>query len=55
MEGHNNVHCQSFAGFLFDMDGTIVDTTKAITKHWNAYVYDNPTYLCYSGLTTYVG
>ncbi|KAM6484896.1 2-deoxyglucose-6-phosphate phosphatase [Trichoderma sp. SZMC 28011] len=36
MEGHNNVHCQSFAGFLFDMDGTIVDTTKAITKHWNA-------------------
>ncbi|KAL8771181.1 MAG: hypothetical protein Q9209_003352 [Squamulea sp. 1 TL-2023] len=24
-----------FAGFLFDMDGTIVDSTAAITKHWH--------------------
>ena len=24
----------SFAGVLFDMDGTIVDSTDAIVKHW---------------------
>ena len=24
----------TFAGFLFDLDGTIIDTTEAITKHW---------------------
>lgn len=23
-----------FDGFLFDVDGTIIDTTEAITKHW---------------------
>lgn len=23
------------AGILFDMDGTIVDSTEAITKHWH--------------------
>ncbi|PFH57751.1 hypothetical protein XA68_14637 [Ophiocordyceps unilateralis] len=26
----------SFAGFLFDLDGTIVDSTTAIVKHWQA-------------------
>ncbi|KAL8933520.1 MAG: hypothetical protein Q9211_005739 [Gyalolechia sp. 1 TL-2023] len=25
----------SFAGVLFDMDGTIVDSTEAISKHWH--------------------
>lgn len=25
----------TFAGFLFDLDGTIINTTEAITKHWN--------------------
>ena len=25
----------SFAGVLFDMDGTIVDSTDAIVKHWH--------------------
>lgn len=25
----------SFSGFLFDMDGTIIDSTKAIVKHWH--------------------
>ncbi|RDA87325.1 hypothetical protein CP532_2636 [Ophiocordyceps camponoti-leonardi (nom. inval.)] len=25
-----------FAGFLFDLDGTIVDSTTAIIKHWEA-------------------
>ena len=24
-----------FAGLLFDMDGTIVDSTDAIVKHWH--------------------
>lgn len=24
-----------FAGFLFDMDGTIIDSTDAIVKHWH--------------------
>lgn len=28
----------SFAGFLFDMDGTIIDSTPAIVKHWHKYV-----------------
>ncbi|KAL6713505.1 DL-glycerol-3-phosphatase [Lecanora helva] len=23
-----------FAGFLFDLDGTLINTTEAITKHW---------------------
>lgn len=25
----------SFAGFLLDMDGTIIDSTTAIVKHWH--------------------
>lgn len=29
----------TFAGILFDMDGTIVDSTDAIVKHW--YVVPN--------------
>lgn len=24
----------SFDGFLFDMDGTIIDSTPAVVKHW---------------------
>ena len=28
----------TFAGFLFDLDGTIIDTTDAITKHWQKSV-----------------
>ena len=28
----------SFAGVLFDMDGTIVDSTAAIVKHWHKSV-----------------
>ena len=28
----------SFAGLLFDMDGTIVDSTDAIVKHWHKWV-----------------
>lgn len=23
-----------FSGFLFDLDGTIIETTDALTKHW---------------------
>ena len=29
----------TFAGVLFDMDGTIVDSTDAIIKHWHKYVF----------------
>lgn len=25
----------SFDGFLFDMDGTIIESTPAIVKHWH--------------------
>ena len=25
----------SFHGFLFDMDGTIIDSTDAVVKHWH--------------------
>lgn len=25
----------SFSGFLFDMDGTIIDSTPAVVKHWH--------------------
>ena len=25
----------SFAGLLFDLDGTIIDSTDAIVKHWH--------------------
>jgi len=28
----------SFSGFLFDMDGTIIDSTPAIVKHWHTLV-----------------
>ena len=28
----------SFAGILFDLDGTIVDSTNAIAKHWHKWV-----------------
>ena len=27
----------TFSGFLFDLDGTIIDSTEAITKHWQRY------------------
>jgi glycerol 3-phosphatase-1 len=26
----------SFTGFLFDMDGTIIDSTPAVEKHWES-------------------
>ena len=26
----------TFDGLLFDMDGTIIDSTAAVVKHWNA-------------------
>lgn len=26
----------AFDGFLFDMDGTIIDSTEAVVKHWHA-------------------
>ena len=29
----------NFAGILLDMDGTIVDSTDAIVKHWHKYEY----------------
>lgn len=25
----------TFHGFLFDMDGTIIDSTSAVEKHWH--------------------
>lgn len=27
-----------FAGLLFDMDGTIIDSTEAVVKHWHRYI-----------------
>ena len=27
----------AFDGFLFDMDGTIIDSTQAVIKHWHTY------------------
>ena len=32
----------TFAGFLFDLDGTIIDTTDAVTKHWEKLVCCTP-------------
>lgn len=29
----------TFAGFLFDLDGTIINTTDAVTKHWHKSVH----------------
>lgn len=26
----------TFDGFLFDMDGTIIDSTEAVVKHWES-------------------
>ncbi|GAO13948.1 hypothetical protein UVI_02035020 [Ustilaginoidea virens] len=31
----------SFSGFLFDMDGTIIDSTAAIVKHWHRSLIDS--------------
>jgi len=28
----------TFAGFLFDLDGTLLNTTDAVTQHWNKSV-----------------
>lgn len=28
----------TFDGFLFDMDGTIIDSTAAVEKHWHTSV-----------------
>ncbi|KAG6001777.1 hypothetical protein E4U43_001236 [Claviceps pusilla] len=30
----------SFSGFLFDMDGTIIDSTPAIVKHWHTTAHE---------------
>jgi glycerol 3-phosphatase-1 len=27
----------TFDGLLFDMDGTIIDSTEAVEKHWHTY------------------
>ncbi len=27
----------TFDGLLFDMDGTIIDSTDAVVKHWHTY------------------
>ena len=26
-----------FDGFLFDLDGTLIDSTKAVVRHWHKY------------------
>lgn len=31
--GATEIH--SFAGVLIDMDGTVIDSTDAIVKHWH--------------------
>ena len=36
----------TFAGVLFDMDGTIVDSTDAIVKHWHKFVIIRPYWHC---------
>ncbi len=36
----------AFAGLLFDLDGTIINTTGAITKHWKKSV-DNISSVAY--------
>jgi len=28
----------TFSGLLFDMDGTIIDSTEAVVKHWHRFV-----------------
>ena len=28
----------TFSGLLFDMDGTIIDSTEAVVKHWHMFV-----------------
>ena len=35
--GQPEIH--TFDGVLFDMDGTIVDSTDAIVKHWHKFVF----------------
>ena len=32
------VETHYFAGLLFDMDGTVIDSTNAIVKHWHRSV-----------------
>jgi hypothetical protein len=27
----------NLSGFLFDMDGTIIDSTEAVEKHWHRF------------------
>ena len=36
-DGRNDVVIRSYEGLLFDMDGTLVDSTAAIEKHWQQY------------------
>lgn len=39
----------SFDGFLFDMDGTLIDSTEAIEKHWHKSGFPRPpqTFPCF--------
>ena len=50
----------TFAGVLFDMDGTIVDSTDAIIKHWHKFVIIRLDWHCnrmlmFPGLATNLG
>jgi hypothetical protein len=29
----------TFSGLLFDMDGTIIDSTDAVVKHWHRFAF----------------
>ena len=40
------VETHSFAGILLDLDGTIVDSTDAIVKHWHKSVNPSIPMLC---------
>ena len=42
----------TFDGVLFDMDGTVIDSTAAVEKHWHLYV-DKPRSVLHSQYSVY--
>ncbi len=42
----------NFKAFLFDMDGTIIDSTAAVEKHWQTYVLASVSASCFPGASS---
>jgi hypothetical protein len=43
----------TFSGLLFDMDGTVIDSTDAVVKHWHRFAFPPNAYVVHFQLLLY--